>query len=86
MYMHYTLLSNSVYIWYFHKELKKKSGKNEDKYLNRILSESRVTIVASVACSEISLARASDVFPYKLKRKVNNAKEGKAQVLPKIKI
>lgn len=33
----------------------------------RILSESRVTIVASVACSEISLARASDVLPYKLK-------------------
>lgn len=52
----------------FHKKLEKRRGKNEDKYLKRILSESRVTIVASVACSEISLARASEVLPYKLKQ------------------
>lgn len=51
-----------------HKKLTKRRGKNENKYLKRILSESRVTIVASVACSEISLARASDVLPYKLKQ------------------
>lgn len=48
----------------------KRREKNEGKYLRRILSESRVTTVASVACSEISFARASDVFPCKWKPRV----------------
>lgn len=50
-----------------HKKLQKEK-EDEDKYLRRIFSELRVTIVASVACSEISFARASDVLPYKLKQ------------------
>lgn len=33
------------------------------RYLKRTLSGPKVTIVASVACNEISLASASDVLP-----------------------
>jgi hypothetical protein len=46
------------------------------KYLRRRFSEFRVTIVASVACNEISFARASEVLPYRLKHN-NSAEERK---------
>lgn len=60
-----------------------KTKSNEDKYLRRRFSELRVTIVASVACNEISFARASEVLPYKLQHN-NNAEEKVFQPKDKI--
>lgn len=62
------------------KCLKQVTKGNNDKYLRRRFSELRVTIVASVACSEISFARASEVLPYKLKHN-NDTKKENAQTI-----
>lgn len=59
------LQTDNICMWTTNINRKGTSEKANDKvrYLKRMLSGPKVTIVASVACNEISLASASDVLP-----------------------